>query len=250
MEVTTVRRDRTATSWRRWFRRTDVYIAEYILMLVLVASFIGVLVSLWFNFFDMLYNSYASVSAAVSLIGALVVVGPAAYWMYARVTGQEMVQPEIYERKSRTVFLAIWIIFAVLALVGMVAAVVAIFVNALFGLGIDFAGALVTTVIPAVFAIATVAFGLSMVAKRTSRKFVMMAGVILAVMAVALLAMNTTMVLMRKDSASQAIHGSSSPFENEGNCTFDRYYFDKSCSYDEYQDYLRSSSDSSDYYEN
>jgi len=247
---TTVKRDKTATSWRRWFRRTDVYIAEYILMLTLVASFIGVLVSLWFNFFDMVYNSYVSVPTAVSQIGALLVVGPAAYWMYARVTGQEMVQPELYERKSRTVFLAIWMIFAVLGLVGMVAAVVAIFVNAVFGLGTDFAGALITTVVPATFAIVTIVFGLAMVVKRTSRKFVMFAGVALAIAAVLLLGMNTTMVLVRKDAAPQVIQDESSPFESEGDCTFNRYYFDKECSYDEYQRDLRSSSSSSNYYDN
>lgn len=249
MEVTTVKRDKTATSWRRWFRRTDVYIAEYILMLVLVASFIGVLVSLWFNFFDMLYNSYVSVPTAVSQIGALLVVGPAAFWMYARVTGQEMVQPDLYERKSRTVFLAIWMIVAVLALVGMVAAIVAIFVNALFGLGSDFAGALVTSVIPAIFGVATVVFALFMVVKRTSRAFVMMAGIILAISAVALLIMNTTMVLVRKDSAPQVIEHTSSPFESDkaGDCTFENYYYDKTCSYNEYREDLRSSSDSRGY---
>lgn len=245
---TTVVRDKTITSWRRWFRRTDVYIAEYILMLVLVAGFIGVLVSLWFSFFDMLYSSYISVPTVVGQIGALLVVGPAAFWMYSRVTGQEMVQPELYERKSRTVFLTIWMILAVLALVGMVATIVAIFVNELFGLGSDFAGSLVTSVIPGIFAVATVIFGLCMVVKRTSRKFVMMAAVVLAISAVALLIMNTTMVLVRKDAPPQVIEDSSRQFNYYENCTAARYY-DKECSYSDYQDYLRSSSGSRQYYD-
>ena len=250
MEVT-VAKDKTSTSWRRWFRRTDVYIAEYILMLTLVASFIGVLVSLWFNFFGMLYTPYASVETAASQIGALLVVGPAAFWMYARVTGQEMVQPELHARKSRTVFLTIWMFFAVLALVGMVAAVVAIFVNALFGLGSDFAGALVTGVIPGLFAVATVVFGLLMVVKRASRKFVMLAAIVLAISAVALLVMNTTMVLVRKDSSIQINYDQSTPrmMHYGEDCTASRY-FDQKCSYQEYQDYLESSSGSSSYYNN
>ena len=247
---TTVVRDKTMTSWRRWFRRTDVYIAEYILMLTLVAGFLGVLVSLWFNFFGMLYTSYAPVEMAASQIGALLVVGPAAFWMYARVTGQEMVQPELHTRKARTVFLTIWMFFGVLALVSMIAAVVAIFVNALFGLGSDFAGALVTGVIPGIFAVATVVFGLFMVVKHASRKFVKLAAIVLAISAVALLVMNTTMVLVRKDSAPGINYDSSPRMMRYGeDCTASRY-FDQKCSYQDYQDYLRSSSGSSSYYDN
>lgn len=229
-------------SWRRWFRRTNVYIAEYVLMLALVAGFIGVLVSLWFSLFDMLYNSYPAVSPTVSQIGALLVVGPAAFWMYARVTGQEMIQPELYTRKSRTVFLSIWMVFAVLGLVSMVAAIVATFVGALFGLGGDFGGALVTNIIPGVLAVATIAFGLFMVVKRVSRTFVMIAALVLAVMAAVLLVANTAMVIARKDSVPD---DTTTPLiEPDENCTFRRYYVDKQCSYEDYQDYLRSSSGS------
>lgn len=250
--ATVVTQDSTVSSWRRWFRRTDVYIAEYILMLTLVASFIGILVSLWFSFFGLLYSSQVMVTATVGQIGALLVVGPAAFWMYARVTGQEMVQPELYVRKSRTVFLTIWMFFAVLALVGMIAAIVATFVNALFGLGSDFGGAVVTSVIPGLFAVATVVFGLFMVVKHASRKFVMMAALVLAVVAAILLVANTTMVLVRKDS--MPINTTTTPttplVEPDEDCTFSRYYIDKECSYGDYQDYLRSSSSSSRYYDN
>ncbi|HEY1085419.1 MAG TPA: hypothetical protein VGE34_01695 [Candidatus Saccharimonadales bacterium] len=243
--------DPTTHTWRRWFRRTNVYIAEYILMLVLVASFIGVLVSLWFSFFELIYGQgYFSVATAASQIGALLVVGPAAFWLYARVTGQENVHPELYERKSRTVFLTIWLFFAVLSLVGMVLAVVAVFTNAVFGLGTDFAEALVTKVLPGIFAVATVVFGLFMVVKHTSRKFVMIAAWVLVAMAVVLLIANSTMVLVRKDSMQKitpAVPGLTSPRTVVDDCTFSEY-LDKECTYTEYRNSQRSNSSSNSTY--
>ncbi len=251
---TVTTQDPTTLSWRRWFRRTNVYIAEYILMLVLVGSFIGVLVSLWFGFFELVYGQGTfSVVTTASQVGALLVVGPAAFWLYARVTGQEMVNPDIYERKSRTVFLTIWLFFAVLSLVGMVLAIVATFVMAMFGLGTDFSEALVTKVLPGLFAVATVVFGLFMVVKHTSRKFVLVSALVLVVMAVVLLIANSTMILVRKDSAKStpSVPSWTSPSpsvieddSNDGDCTISAY-LDKKCTYSEYLKQRSSSSGSS-----
>lgn len=238
--------DPLAGSWHRWFRRTNVYIAEYIIMLILVASFIGVLVSLWFSFFGLVNGANTlMVYTAAGQIGSLLVLGPAAFWLYARVTGQEMVQPELYERKSRTVFLAIWLIFAVLALVGMVAAIVASFVNAMFGLGGDFGTTLVISVLPGLFAVATVAFGLFMVVKHTSRKFVMVSAIVLVALAFILLVANLTMVLVRKDDATRApsinVPSTTFPQTSDDDCSFSDY-LDKECTYSEYLEDSRSSS--------
>jgi uncharacterized membrane protein YkgB len=236
--ATVIAQDATTSSWRRWFRRSNVYIAEYILMLILVASFIGVLVSLWFTFFGLMYgDTSVGVAVAATQIGSLLVVGPAAFWLYARVTGEEMMHPELQTRTSRTVFLTIWMVIAVLALVGMVATIVSSFVNAIFGLESNFGATLVTQVLPGLFSVATVVFGLCMVVKHTSRKFVMLAAMVLAVTAVVLLVANATMVLVRKDSVNAT---SSSPSvspqvtpESDENCTITSY-FDEECSYDDY----------------
>lgn len=187
---------------KRWLRRTNVYIAEYIVMLVLVASFIGILCSLWFSFFGMLYNaSYLDTIGVVAQIGSLIVIGPAAFWMYARVTGQEMVQPELYNRKSRTVFLSIWIVFAVLALVGLAVTISASMTTSLFDTaGTYLGGIVVTLVLPGLFSIATGVLGVLMIARRTTRKMVMRFGQMLLFLVGLLLVINIAMVMVRKDS--------------------------------------------------
>ncbi len=217
-------------------------------MLVLVASFIGILVSLWFSFFGLVQGaSSIGVVAAATQIGSLLVVGPAAFWLYARVTGEEMMHPELYNKTSRTVFLTIWIVFAVLALVGMVVTVVSSFVNATLGLENDFGATLVTQVLPGLFAVATVMFGIFMVVKHTSRKLVMMSAIVLAAMAVVLLIANVTMVLVRKGSTETTpAQPTTSPTVMPGeDCTISRY-FDDECSYEEYMESLESNRDTTE----
>lgn len=218
-------------SWHRWFRRTNVHIAEYILMLIMMGSFLGVLVSLWFSFFGLAYEggfgARTLAVAAAAQLASLVVVAPVAFWLYARTSGQEMVQPELVGRKSHTVFLAIWMIIVVSVLVGMLIAVVASLMQAMFGLGSDdFGKALVTQVIPSLFGVTTIIFGLMIVVKHPARKLSMIAGIVLAALSVLLLIANMVMIIVRKD-ASQPI---------KQQCTYTRYYLEKECSY---SDYLR-----------
>ncbi len=193
--------------WRRWFRRTDVYIAEYILMLLLLGSFLGIASSLWFSFFGLILNdSYSGRSLAevtAGQLGGLIVLGIAGFWMYSRVTGQEMIEPGVYEKKARTVFLTIWMIGVVLGVVGLAGVLFSSLSTSLFGLGDDVGKTLVGTTIPALFAIATLVFGLFMVVKRVSRKFVMMSAIVVAALSAVLLVANVTMVVVRKDAPTR-----------------------------------------------
>jgi len=217
-------------SWHRWFRRTNVHIAEYILMLVLMGSFLGLLVSLWFSFFGLIYETgygekLLATSAAMQ-IASLVVVGPAAFWLYARTSGQEMVQPELTQRKSHTVFLTIWLVIVIPVLVSMLIAAKTFLVQAMFGLGdADFGRVLMTHVLPLSLGVATIVIGLFAVVKRPARRLSMVAGVVLAVLTVVIMVANTVMIVMRKDVEQPVI---SNP------CTFSRY-IDNECSYSEYR---------------
>ena len=219
--------DQPTPAWHRWFRRTNVYIGEYVLMLVLMASFLGLLVSLWYSFFQLVLNSDSFTTSTLvrvtaGQLGALLVVGPAAYWMYSRVTGQEGVQAELQAKTSRTVFLSIWMLGAVLALVGLAASVGSALVTWAFGFADNAGDLFVSTIVPGVLAAVTLAFGVYVVVKHASRKFVMQAAVVLAALAFALLVANLVMVAGRKDEkpAQQA-------------CTYTNY-IDKKCSYSEY----------------
>ena len=223
-------------SWHRWFRRTNVYIAEYILMLLLLGSFLGILASLWYSFFGLIAtDDYSAVTLAkmtAAQLGALVVVGPAAYWMYARVTGQEMVDQALYARKSRTVFLTIWMIGVVLGLVGVVASVLTALSTAVFGFGGEAKDLWLNDVIPGVLAAATLAFGLSMVVKHASRTFVLKtAAAVVAGVAVVLLIGNIVMVVVRKDIKEPA----------PAPCTFSNY-LNGDCTYEQYRESNGSSS--------
>lgn len=218
-------------SWHRWFRRTNVHIAEYILMLVMMGSFLGILVSLWFSFFGLIYEDgygvRVLVTATAMQLGSLVVIAPIAFWLYARTSGQEMVQAELAQRKSHTVFLTIWMVVVVSVLVGMLIAVVSSLMQAMFGLGgDDFGEALVTKVLPSLFGVATIIFGLFTVVKHPARKLSMLAGIVLAVLSLILLLANVVMVVVRKDVKQPVMQ----------QCTYTRYYIDKECSY---SDYLR-----------
>lgn len=225
------------TSGRRWLRRTNVYIAEYIVMLMLVTSFIGVLCMLWFSFFDMLYGaSYFGAVGVASQIGSLIVIGPAAFWMYARVTGQEMIQPELYNRASRTVFLSIWIVFAVLALVGLATIISTSVVSSLFVASGGYLGHIVVTlVLPGLFSLATGLLGVCMIVKRTSRKMAMRVGQILALLTGLLLIANLAMVMVRKDAMTdQSWAPSISPSVQPEDCALSGYPMDR-CGYGDYR---------------
>lgn len=231
-------------SWHRWFRRTNVYIAEYILMLILMGSFLGVLASLWYSFFGLIATEdYSAVSMAKMTavqIGSLLVVGPAAYWMYARVTGQEMVDQTLYLRKSRTVFLTIWTIGVVLALVSVVASAVTAVSSAVFGFGEEAKTLWLGAVVPGVLAAATLGFGLSMVVKHASRAFVLKtASTVVAALAVVLLIGNVVMVMVRKDIEQPA----------PSTCTFSSY-LKGDCSYEEYRKGLDDATPSTNSYDN
>ncbi|HEY0965276.1 MAG TPA: hypothetical protein VGE13_02230 [Candidatus Saccharimonadales bacterium] len=225
-------------SWHRWFRRTNVHIAEYILMLLMMGSFLGILVSLWFSFFGLVYEDgfgarMLTVATAAQL-ASLVVVAPIAFWLYARTSGQEMVQQELTDRKSHTVFLTIWMVVVVSVLVGMLIAAVTSLMQAMFGVGDDdFGKALVTKVLPSLFGVATIVFGLMAVVKHPARKLSMLAGIVLAVLSLVLLVANVVMVIVRKDVTQ--------PVEQQ--CTYTRYYLEKECSY---SDYLRDRSSNFD----
>jgi hypothetical protein len=217
-------------SWHRWFRRTNVHIAEYILMLVLMGSLLGLLVSLWFSFFGLVYETGYSAkllaTSAAMQIASLAVVAPAAFWLYARTSGQEMMQQELTKRKSHTVFLTIWLVIVVPVLVSMLIAVKVSFVQAMFGLGdADFGRVLVTQVLPSLFGVATIVFGLFAVVKRPARKLSMLAGIVLATLAAVLLIANVVMVLVRKDVEPPVV---------EERCTFSRYIAND-CSYSDYR---------------
>lgn len=219
-------------SWHRWFRRTNVYIGEYILMLILMGSFLGILASLWYSLFGLIatddYSAVEMAKMTAAKLAALVVVGPAAYWMYARVTGQEMVDSMLYQRRSRTVFLAIWMIIVVLALVGTVVSVVSGLSSAIFGFGGEAKDLWLGVVIPGVLAAATLAFGISMVVKHASRAFVLKtASTVVAALAVVLLVGNVAMVVARKDIEQP----------KPETCTFSEY-LDGDCTYEQYRESL------------
>lgn len=217
-------------SWHRWFRRTNVHIAEYILMLVLMGSFLGLLVSLLFSLFGLIYETgYEArllATNAVMQIASLAVVAPAAFWLYARTSGQEMMQPELTQRKSHTVFLTIWLVIVVLVMVSMLIAAKTSLAQAMLGLGDDdFGRVLMTHVLPLTLGVGTIVVGLFAVVKRPARRLSMVAGVVLAVMTVVLMVANTAMVVVRKDAEQPVV---SNP------CTYSRY-LNNECNYSEFR---------------
>lgn len=221
------------TAWHRWFRRTDVYIAEYILMLVVFSVFVGILVGLWFTFFQMIdargVDARSMAQSTAMTLGALVVLAPSAYWLYARVTGQEMIQPELHRHRVRTVFLTFWMIGAVGAIIGLSVYVLSAVSSIVFAYTDNASSALVTQIIPGVLAVFTVTFAVFAVVKRATRRFAMISGIVLAVLATGLLIANVVMVVVKKDAPL--------PKNAFATCTFDRYVANK-CSYDEYMKYL------------
>lgn len=231
--------DPTTRTWHRWFRRTNVHTAEYIIMLWLMGGMLAVLVSQWYSFFGLLAESgftarALSRSTAISLAALLVLV-PAALWMYSRVTGQEAVEPELRASKPRTVFLTIWMVIAVMALVGVIVGISRALVNAVFGFNNDLSDQIVKQIIPGLFAVVTILLGISAVVKRPSRGFVKLAMLVLVTLAVLLALANTIMIFVRKNSGNEP---------DTKRCTYSMYRDDE-CTYREYMDDLRGSSSSS-----
>ena len=224
-----VANDPTLSTWHRWFRRTNVHIAEYILMLVMMGSFLGLLASLWYSFFGLMadaeYTARTLAMATSIQLGTLLVVAPAAFWLYARVTGQEMVEPGLQQKRARTVFLTLWMLGAVLALVGVTVSVASNVSSAVFGFGGKDVGELVVgTVLPGLFVVATFGFGLFVVVRHAKRKLSMLAGIVLAALSVFLLVANVTMVLVRKDVKAPV----------RPSCNFSSY-LKADCSYEDYR---------------
>lgn len=219
-------------SWRRWFRRTNVHTAEYILMLFLFGGLIGLLVSQWGSLFQLfIEDGSAARSLAKSTatqIGSLLILLPAAFWMYFRVTGQESVEPELQKSKPRNVFLIIWTVFATLALVSLGAKVVGSLVSIIFGYSGGVGDEIVGVILPSLFGVVTLAFGISAVVKHPSRKYVKLAAVLIAATAVVLLLANTIMVFVKKNAKVET--------NVNNDCTYSRYR-DGDCSY---SDYLKS----------
>lgn len=217
------------SSWRRWFRRTDVYIAEYILMLWLFGAFVGILVGLWFSFFQMIGASGQEArdmaKATAMALGGLIVMAPASYWLYARVTGQEMVQPELHRHRVRTVFLTLWMIGAVGAIVGLCVFVLSQLSSIVFGYADDAGKTWVSDIAPAILAVLTITFAVFAIVKRATRKFAMVSGIVLAVLAVALLAGNVVMVLAKRDSPLPKVPAIVCTFDNyiQSKCTYSQY---------------------------
>ncbi len=230
--------DPTTRSWHRWFRRTNVHTAEYIIMLGLFGTLLGLLVSQWYSFFGLItedgYAARSLAQTAAIQLGSMLVVLPAAFWMYFRVTGQEGVQPDLQDSKPRTVFLTIWMIIAVSSLVGIFVGVVTALVRAVFGFNDNLGDQIIGQIIPGVFAAATVSFGIASIVKHVSRRFVKLAALVVAAMALVLLVANTIMIFVRKDSGSRPQR-----------CTFSMYR-DGDCSYNEYLKNTKNEDSSSD----
>lgn len=221
-------------SWRRWFRRTNVYIAEYILMLLFVGVLLALLVSLWYSFFHLAthddYTGKLLAQTTAASIGAVLVVAPVAFWLYARVTGQEMVEPVVKLSKARMVFLTLWLIGAVCLAVGVAISLVTGLTSATFGVK-DVSDSIVGMFVPALFALPTVIAGIFMVVKRVSRKFVMQAGMGVAIVTLLLVIGCSIMVFVRKDAS-----GSSPTIDIPSNssCTYNKY-IDGDCTFSEYR---------------
>lgn len=184
-------------------RRTNVYIAEYILMLMLFGGFIGMLTSLWYTFFGLLVpdasSGYSMVNTAVSQISFAIATGCVGYLLYIRVTGEELHNPAVTRSKARTVFLTIWLIGAVLTLLTLVVAALGSILGVIVGTASDTTQSLVGTAAPSLFAIATLGYGIWLIVKRSSRSLAITSGIVLASLATVLVLATTITLLVRKN---------------------------------------------------
>lgn len=228
-----VTNDPTIKSWRRYFRRSNVHIAEYILMLVLMGALAGLVSSMIYTFFNFLKADGSTLrtlhALAAGQLGALVVVVPAAFWFYARVSGQEMVQPELRQKTARTVFLTIWLIGMFLSIVGVSISVVSGVMATIVGAGSSDAGSLfVNLVVPGIFTIVLLAMTVIVVAHRSSRKLSMAVGIAVAVISAVVFIGTITVAVVKSDN---------SPKDKTTDCTYSRYR-DGNCNYRQYRDDL------------
>lgn len=212
--------DPLRSSWHRWFRRTNVYAAEYILMLILMGVFLGTLVSLWHSFFNMIVTDGSAGSAvaktAAMALASVLVVGPAAFWMYSRVTGEESQNSSHLSSKARSVFLIMWVIVATLALVGVAAGIASSVFASVFGYSQESTPQVwVGSVVGGLFGLATLAYGIIMVIKHASRKMVMMACTILASVTLVLFLASLLLVIVRNGHEEQQQQKDSSQYLND-----------------------------------
>ena len=233
--------DPVLTSWHRYFRRTSVYIAEYILMLVVIGSFIGVASSAIYSFFNLIqtdgFAARALAVVVVAQLASLVVLAPAAYWLYARVSGEELVRPQLRTKTARTVFLTIWLIGMMLSVVGVSISVVAGMLSGLVGADSDSVGEIIVRVtIPGILVIALLASTVILVTRRVSRKATMYVGIGIASLLAVLFVGNLIVAVVKKDAGSG----------RDEACTYSRYS-DGDCDYSDYREYRDSTRRSSNY---
>lgn len=215
----------------RWYRRTSVYIAEYIIMLILVGGLSAAIISLWYSFFGLIANDSFTARAAAQVtavaLGSILVVAPAAWWLYSRVAGEEAANPEVRSHKARTVFLVMWLIVAATSLVAIVAGMVGSLSQAVFGFADDAGNLLLTSTLPALFSAVTLAVTIYTVAKGGLRGAGKLGMWVLLGLAAVVFVANLIMVLVRKESGSEPV------IER---CTYSMYRDDE-CTYREYRDY-------------
>lgn len=198
-----VRQVKPSTGLRqKLLRRTNVYIAEYILMLILFGGFLIVLSSMWYTVFNLMmaegYLGRLQLETAVVQLGVLTATGGIGYLLYSRITGEELRNPSVIRSKSRTVFLTIWLIITVLAVMGMAASMLSGVLGVMLGTQTDTAKVFIGTLLPSIFAISTLAYGVWVIVKRSSRHLTILNGNVLAMLACLLLFATVTTGLVRK----------------------------------------------------
>lgn len=198
-----VRQVKPSTGLRqKLLRRTNVYIAEYILMLILFGGFLIVLSSMWYTVFNLMmaegYLGRLQLETAVVQLGVLTATGGIGYLLYSRITGEELRNPSVIRSKSRTVFLTIWLIITVLAVMGMAASMFSGVLGVMLGTQTDIAKVFIGTLIPSIFAINTLVYGVWVIVKRSSRYLTILNGNVLAMLACLLLFATVTAGLVRK----------------------------------------------------
>ncbi len=178
----------------RWTTRTNMYTAEYVLFLTLLAMFVGLLSSLWFSLFGSATMEITSTAGVVSQLAALLVVAPSALLMYNRVVGEESVRPKVRQRRIRAVLQAIWVIIGGVVIVGLLINIATTLLHLILGSYLASETALLTTVVPGLLAVTTLTIGQYIVVKRTSPLLAARITAWLAVLAVVLFAAHIYLV--------------------------------------------------------
>ena len=229
--------DPILTTWKRHFRRTNVYVAEYIIMLVLMGALAGLLCSLTFSFFNLLMAESFTTSilglATVAQLGALAAVTPAAVWFYLRVTGQEMIEPALHTKTVRTVFLTIWLIGMFVSVVGVNASVVSGIIGAFVsGVSLNIGQLLVGLILPGLLSVAILMFTTVVVMRRSTRSLSKIAAIVFSSLALVVLIAGFATTVIKLNS-------SSNNNSNNDRCTYSMYRDDE-CSYSDYREYYNS----------